>query len=117
MARHPRDRRERARSLARGQDPALRESRGGHSQERPEHRPAAARRERHDRGLRGSRSGRSGREARAMKILYVEDNEDNIYVLKNRLARIGHTVLVAGDGEQGIAMALAEKPDLILMDL
>ena len=52
-----------------------------------------------------------------MKILYVEDNEDNIYVLKNRLARIGHTVLIAGDGEQGIAMALAEKPDLILMDL
>ena len=52
-----------------------------------------------------------------MKILYVEDNEDNIYVLKNRLARAGHTVLIAGDGEQGIAMALAEKPDLILMDL
>jgi two-component system cell cycle response regulator DivK len=52
-----------------------------------------------------------------MKILYVEDNEDNIYVLKNRLARVGHTVLIAGDGEQGIAMALAEKPDLILMDL
>ena len=52
-----------------------------------------------------------------MKILYVEDNEDNVYVLKNRLARIGHTVLIAGDGEQGIAMALAEKPDLILMDL
>jgi CheY-like chemotaxis protein len=52
-----------------------------------------------------------------MKILYVEDNDDNIYVVKNRLERAGFTVLVATDGEQGIAMALAEKPDLILMDL
>jgi two-component system cell cycle response regulator DivK len=52
-----------------------------------------------------------------MKILYVEDNDDNIYVLRSRLTRAGHTVLVAMDGEQGIAMALAEKPDLILMDL
>jgi len=33
-----------------------------------------------------------------MKILYVEDNEDNIYVLKNRLIRAGHTVLIATDG-------------------
>ena len=52
-----------------------------------------------------------------MKILYVEDNDDNVYVLKNRLTRAGYTVLIAGDGEQGIAVALAEKPDLILMDL
>ena len=52
-----------------------------------------------------------------MKILYVEDNDDNVYVLKNRLTRAGYTVLIAGDGEQGIALALAEKPDLILMDL
>ena len=52
-----------------------------------------------------------------MKILYVEDNDDNIYVLKRRLTRAGYTVLVAMDGEQGIVMARAEKPDLILMDL
>jgi CheY-like chemotaxis protein len=52
-----------------------------------------------------------------MKILYVEDNEDNIYVLKKRLARAGHDVLVAMDGAQGVAMANSEKPDLILMDL
>lgn len=52
-----------------------------------------------------------------MKILYVEDNEDNIYVVKNRFTRAGFTVLVATDGEQGVAMASAEKPDLILMDL
>jgi len=52
-----------------------------------------------------------------VKILYVEDNEDNIYVVKNRFARAGFTVVVAMDGEQGVAMAAAEKPDLILMDL
>lgn len=52
-----------------------------------------------------------------MKILYVEDNEDNVYVLKKRLTRAGHDVLVAGDGALGVAMAASEKPDLILMDL
>jgi CheY-like chemotaxis protein len=52
-----------------------------------------------------------------MKILYVEDNDDNVYVVKNRLGRVGFTVLVAGDGEQGLVMATAERPDLILMDL
>lgn len=52
-----------------------------------------------------------------MKILYVEDNDDNVYVIKNRFARVGFTVLVATDGEQGVAMAATERPDLILMDL
>jgi CheY-like chemotaxis protein len=51
------------------------------------------------------------------KVLYVEDNEDNIYMLKNRLGRKGFTVLIAMDGAQGVAMAAAEQPDLILMDL
>jgi len=52
-----------------------------------------------------------------MKILYVEDNDDNIFMLKNRLIRAGHTVVVATDGAQGVAMALSERPDMILMDL
>ena len=52
-----------------------------------------------------------------MRILYVEDNDDNIYVLKNRLTRAGFTILVARDGAEGVAMATAERPDLILMDL
>jgi len=52
-----------------------------------------------------------------MKILYVEDNEDNIFMLKNRLTRAGHTVVVATDGAQGVAMASSERPDMILMDL
>ena len=52
-----------------------------------------------------------------MKILYVEDNDDNIFMLKNRLIRAGHTVVVATDGAQGVAMASSERPDMILMDL
>jgi CheY-like chemotaxis protein len=51
------------------------------------------------------------------RILYIEDNDDNIYVVQQRLGRAGHTILVARDGAQGIAMAAAEKPDLVLMDL
>ncbi|MFQ5954113.1 MAG: response regulator [Kiloniellales bacterium] len=51
------------------------------------------------------------------KILYVEDNEDNVYMLTRRLRRNGHEVIIAGDGEQGLAMARAEAPALILMDL
>jgi CheY-like chemotaxis protein len=52
-----------------------------------------------------------------MKILYVEDNEDNIFMLKSRLTRAGHTVVIANDGAQGVAMAVSERPDIILMDL
>ncbi len=52
-----------------------------------------------------------------MKILYVEDNDDNIYVLENRLRRAGFDVTVARDGAQGVAMAATEQPDLIVMDL
>jgi len=52
-----------------------------------------------------------------MKILYVEDNDDNIYMLEKRLKRAGFMVLIARDGAQGVAMAFADSPDLILMDM
>ena len=52
------------------------------------------------------------------KVLYVEDNEDNVYMLKMRLELLGDfEVVAAEDGEKGCAMALAERPDIILMDL
>ena len=51
------------------------------------------------------------------KILYVEDNEDNVYMLSRRLKRKGFEIIIAVDGEQGVEMASSEKPDLILMDL
>jgi two-component system cell cycle response regulator DivK len=52
-----------------------------------------------------------------VKILYIEDNEDNLYMLSNRLMRRGYEVVSARDGEQGIAMAGSEAPALILLDL
>ena len=52
-----------------------------------------------------------------IRILYVEDNEDNVYMLTQRLTRHGFQVSIASDGVQGIEMARQEKPDLILMDL
>jgi two-component system cell cycle response regulator DivK len=51
------------------------------------------------------------------RILYIEDNEDNIYMLARRLKRRGFEVIAAPDGAQGVAMAHSERPDLILMDL
>jgi CheY-like chemotaxis protein len=52
-----------------------------------------------------------------VKILYIEDNEDNILILKRRLGRIGYDVSFAMDGAEGIRMAAELKPGLILMDL
>jgi CheY-like chemotaxis protein len=51
------------------------------------------------------------------KILLVEDNEMNRDMLSRRLGRRGYHVVVAADGEQGIRLAKAEVPDLILMDM
>ena len=51
------------------------------------------------------------------KILLVEDNEMNRDMLSRRLTRKGYEVAIAVDGEQGVAMARAEAPDLILMDM
>ena len=51
------------------------------------------------------------------KILLIEDNEQNRDALARRLQRRGYDVIMAVDGQQGIAMAQSELPDLILMDL
>ena len=52
------------------------------------------------------------------KVLYVEDNDDNVFMLKMRLELLGDfKVLTAEDGEKGCEMAAAERPDIILMDL
>lgn len=51
------------------------------------------------------------------KILLVEDNEMNRDMLSRRLQRKGFEVLIAVDGGQGVEMAHADKPDLILMDM
>ena len=51
------------------------------------------------------------------KILLIEDNEMNRDMLSRRLERRGYEVRGAVDGEQGVAMAQSETPDLILMDM
>jgi two-component system, cell cycle response regulator DivK len=51
------------------------------------------------------------------KILLVEDNELNRDMLSRRLTRNGFEIIIAIDGQQGVAMATTEKPDLILMDM
>jgi CheY-like chemotaxis protein len=52
------------------------------------------------------------------KVLYIEDNDDNVYMLKMRLELLGDfEVLAAEDGQKGCEMATAERPDIILMDL
>ncbi|HLF27158.1 MAG TPA: response regulator [Anaerolineae bacterium] len=50
-------------------------------------------------------------------ILLVEDNALNQDMLSRRLQRRGYTVVVAADGQQGVALARSESPDLILMDM
>ena len=52
------------------------------------------------------------------KVLYIEHDDDNLYMLKMRLERIGDfEVLASNDSEQGCELALTERPDVILMDL
>jgi CheY-like chemotaxis protein len=51
------------------------------------------------------------------KILLVEDNEMNRDMLSRRLERKGFQVVIATDGEQGVALAQSEVPDLILLDM
>lgn len=51
------------------------------------------------------------------RILVVEDNQDNMTLISDILVSLKYVVLQAADGEQGVAMAAAEHPDLILMDL
>jgi two-component system cell cycle response regulator DivK len=52
------------------------------------------------------------------KVLYVEDNDDNIYMMRLQFELLdGFEFLTAEDGESGYAKAKAELPDIILMDL
>ena len=51
------------------------------------------------------------------KILLVEDNEMNRDMLSRRLQRKGYEVVLAVDGQNGVEMAQAQGPDLVLMDM
>lgn len=51
------------------------------------------------------------------KVLIVDDSPTEVHVLQTMLTKNGHQVVVATSGEDGIEMAEAERPDLILMDV
>jgi two-component system cell cycle response regulator DivK len=51
------------------------------------------------------------------RILVVEDQADNLQILRDLLTSEGYQILEAEDGEQGVTAAAAERPDLILMDI
>ena len=51
------------------------------------------------------------------RILIAEDNEDNFNMLSRRLARQGFEVIGAHDGQAAVEMAIAEQPDVVLMDI
>jgi two-component system cell cycle response regulator DivK len=62
----------------------------------------------------GRRTGRKS----ATKVLYVEHDDDNLYMLKTRLERCDDfEALTAEDSERGRKLAVTERPDVILMDL
>jgi two-component system cell cycle response regulator DivK len=50
-------------------------------------------------------------------ILIVEDQEDNRTILRDLLSRAGFDLIEAVNGEDGVALALSKRPDLILMDI
>jgi two-component system cell cycle response regulator DivK len=51
------------------------------------------------------------------KILVIEDNEQNLYLVRFMLEKRGYEVFAAMDGQLGIEMAAFLKPDLILLDI
>jgi len=51
------------------------------------------------------------------RILVIEDQEQNLYLMKYLLEASGYDVVQARDGKEGIAAARTERPDLILLDI
>ncbi len=51
------------------------------------------------------------------KILVVEDNEDNMLLVKSIFQGYDYIIIEATDGVKGVELAIKEKPDLILMDV
>lgn len=52
-----------------------------------------------------------------LRLLLIEDNETNIFVAKSMFEKLGHIVLVARDGQEGIDLALSVSLDVIFMDI
>ncbi|MDI9633426.1 MAG: response regulator [Methanolinea sp.] len=52
-----------------------------------------------------------------MKILYIEDNDQNFYLVSFILRARGHEVMRARDGREGVELAASHRPDLVLLDI
>ena len=71
------------------------------------------------RALKGNQgSRRTGSKSASTKVLYVEHDDNNLYMLKRRLERFGNfEVVAAEDSDRGCKLAVTERPDVILIDL
>lgn len=52
-----------------------------------------------------------------MLVLIVDDSPTEMHILTTIMEKLGHSVITANNGEEGVATAKQEKPDLILMDV
>lgn len=52
-----------------------------------------------------------------MKILYIEDNDQNFYLVSFILSAHGNEVMRARDGREGVRLAVSHRPDLVLLDI
>jgi CheY-like chemotaxis protein len=64
-----------------------------------------------------AQAGTAGQEGATQKVLIVEDFEDARYLMRLELEKRGYRVVEAVDGEEGVAKALSERPNIILMDI
>jgi two-component system, cell cycle response regulator len=55
--------------------------------------------------------------SRALQVLVVDDNPDNAALMSRVLSALGHIPLTALTAEEGLAMALRERPDVVLLDI
>ena len=51
------------------------------------------------------------------KILVVDDSPTEIFQFKEMLEKLGHEVITAENGRDGVIMAISEQPDVVLMDI
>jgi DNA-binding response OmpR family regulator len=63
--------------------------------------------------MNGNANGKNGKK----RILFIEDEPDQVKMIRLRLERTGYHVITASDGEEGVRLAVKEKPDLILLDI
>jgi CheY-like chemotaxis protein len=68
-------------------------------------------------GAVASGAGAPRREMRDFKVLVIDDEKDSRVLITHYLEEFGCTVVSAGNGEQGLALALEHRPDLITLDL